>query len=439
MHSVLHGFFMGPVTVRAQMTLFIDERQSSLPIETLLLTTEQLIENEYPVPSWISDVIQLDESWLQIPMCAEDTHECQTLALDCEMCITSAGKELAHICVVDYKTGAKLYDQLVQPSAPIVDYLTRFSGITEASLEGITTTLTDVQKFLSTLIKPSTILLGHSLESDLRAMKVAHGRCIDTSIIYHHPRGRPLKPGLKWLMKKWAGKDIQTRGDGGHDPEEDARACVELLNLKLVNGLGFGHFMVDMENILERMRRSDGKQIRTGVVDYGTPATWLGSKATSTFACSNDDDVVKGIQDMVGSHQFIFGRMLELSEGLGWTTKKALLASASLSAPPLVEAIDSPVVEPPSSDELYRSLNERLSTLYQSLPTATAFVLFSGHDDPRRMAAMSNKKTAFENAIREGKTLDNIPKEEWWTSQEGRELEAEVEKVKKGLLFLGIK
>ncbi|KAG8762712.1 hypothetical protein FRC15_008401 [Serendipita sp. 397] len=55
------------------------------------------------------------------------------------------------------------------------------------------------------------------------------------------------------------------------------------------------------------------------------------------------------------------------------------------------------------------------------------------------MAAMSIKKTAFENAIREGKTLVTIPQAEWWTSQEGRDLEDEVEKVKKGLLFLGIK
>ncbi|KAG8766182.1 hypothetical protein FRC16_007749 [Serendipita sp. 398] len=77
--------------------------------------------------------------------------------------------------------------------------------------------------------------------------------------------------------------------------------------------------------------------------------------------------------------------------------------------------------------------------IYNSLPTATAFILFSGHGDPRKMAAMSIKKTAFENAIREGKTLVTIPQAEWWTSQEGRDLEDEVEKVKKGLLFLGIK
>ena len=69
----------------------------------------------------------------------------------------------------------------------------------------MTTTLTDVQTHLLTLIKPSTILLGHSLESYLRALKLSHGRCIDTALLFHHPRGRPLKPGLAWLTRKWLG------------------------------------------------------------------------------------------------------------------------------------------------------------------------------------------------------------------------------------------
>lgn len=83
---------------------------------------------------------------------------------------------------------------------------------------------------------PSTILLGHSLESDLRALQLAHPRCIDTALLFHHPRGRPLKPGLAWLTRKWLGRTIQDRGPGGHNPEEDAQACVDLLKAKIKNG-----------------------------------------------------------------------------------------------------------------------------------------------------------------------------------------------------------
>jgi DNA polymerase III epsilon subunit-like protein len=111
-----------------------------------------------------------------------------------------------------------------------------FSGITAEALDPVTTMLADVQTYLRTLIQPSTILLGHSLESDLHALQLAHPRCIDTALLFHHSRGRPLKPGLAWLTRKWLGRTIQDRGPGGHNPEEDARACIDLLKAKIKNG-----------------------------------------------------------------------------------------------------------------------------------------------------------------------------------------------------------
>ena len=48
----------------------------------------------------------------------------------------------------------------------------RYSGITEDSIKGIDTTLKDVQKNLLALFPPNVILVGHSLDFDLRALKV---------------------------------------------------------------------------------------------------------------------------------------------------------------------------------------------------------------------------------------------------------------------------
>lgn len=114
----------------------------------------------------------------------------------------------------------------------------RWSGITEEALRNVTTTFGEVQSHVLALlsVSPTPVLLGHSLESDLKALKICHPRCIDTAVTYHHPRGRPLKPGLAWLTKKWCGREIQNRGEGGHDPEEDARACLDLLKKKVDNG-----------------------------------------------------------------------------------------------------------------------------------------------------------------------------------------------------------
>lgn len=205
----------------------------------------------------------------------------------------------------------------------------------------MTTTLAEVQKQVLRVLSPPSpnpfstsassespppptpILLGHSLESDLKALKICHPLCIDTAIIYHHPRGRPLKPGLAWLTKKWCGREIQARGEGGHDPEEDARACLELLKKKIDNGPSFGEFKTDYESIFERMARSNRRagggvgSIKSAVVDHGNPTVMHGSKANTSLGCKDDEEVLKNLLDVLPSHQFVFGRFIALANVMG--------------------------------------------------------------------------------------------------------------------------
>lgn len=87
--------------------------------------------------------------------------------------------------------------------------------------------------------------------------------------------------------------------------------------------MGYGEFRTDFESIFERMSRSAGhagtpnNTIRTAVVDHGNPATWHGSKATTTVPCNTDEEVYEGVKEMLGSHEFVFGRFTGLADALG--------------------------------------------------------------------------------------------------------------------------
>ncbi|XP_027265992.1 RNA exonuclease 5 isoform X5 [Cricetulus griseus] len=92
--------------------------------------------------------------------------------LDCEMCLTSKGRELTHISLVA-EGGHCIMDELVKPDFKILNYLTSFSGITKKILNPVTTKLKDVQKLLRKLLPPDAVLVGHSLDSDLRVLQIA--------------------------------------------------------------------------------------------------------------------------------------------------------------------------------------------------------------------------------------------------------------------------
>jgi len=148
-------------------------------------------------------------------------------ALDCEMCYTSAGMELTRITVVD-ENRCIAYESYVLPENPIIDYNTRFSGITADCLRDAKN-LKEVQRDIVNFICADSIVIGHSIDSDLRALKLIHKNVIDTSIMFMGKHKR----SLKFLSEKYLNRRIQDNPNG-HSSEEDAVAALDLV-LHVVN------------------------------------------------------------------------------------------------------------------------------------------------------------------------------------------------------------
>jgi RNA exonuclease 1 len=85
-------------------------------------------------------------------------------------------------------------------------------------LDGVSTSMSDVHNTLRRLISPRTIIVGHSLDCDLRALCLTHSRVIDTAALFPHPKGTPFKHSLKKLALDFLHRVVQADSkSAGHD------------------------------------------------------------------------------------------------------------------------------------------------------------------------------------------------------------------------------
>lgn len=205
----------------------------------LLLSGWQMVEENFPMP--IKGLVERKFAGytLSKEQYKKVTPFSPMYAVDCEMCRTSTGElELTRISCVNEKLEV-FYDTLVKPDNPIIDYLTKWSGINKHMMKNVSKKLKNVQEDLKKLLPPDAILIGQSLANDLHALKMMHPYIIDTSVIYNITGDRTRKTKLQTLAREFLKEKIQV-GQHGHCSTEDSLACMKLVKLRLRKHLYFG-------------------------------------------------------------------------------------------------------------------------------------------------------------------------------------------------------
>ena len=217
----------------------------------------------------------LEEGWVAVPASDYDLGQLpRLLAIDCEMCTTTTEqKALLKVSAVDAQ-GNVLIDSMVLPEGEVTDYKTSVTGITAADLEGVTLSRAGAQRdLLAKMGSPgTTVLVGHSLPHDLRALRMAcdrHVPVIDTSVLFRY-EGLPTKtPSLAQLCATVLKRPIREEGSGSHDPLEDARAAMELALWAVSHTDGFpvevkapGPQLGKLQALLESLLVASGTGIR---------------------------------------------------------------------------------------------------------------------------------------------------------------------------------
>lgn len=157
------------------------------------------------------------------------------IALDCEMIETEFGDECARLSVTS-EDGSVILDQFFKPLGDIVDLRTEVSGITQDILATATSTSFESVAALSKFASRETIIVGHSLENDFRAMKLIHTKVIDSSILYNRECQYPYKPSLAKLYKKYIQKPFRAQINS-HDSIDDARASFDLIKFSKIGAV----------------------------------------------------------------------------------------------------------------------------------------------------------------------------------------------------------
>lgn len=408
-------------------------------IEELVMSLDELVANKYPLHLSLEKELRKDHSeavaatksclsqrrWVETTLTDKEP---KIYAIDCEMCKAGPEQVLARVSMVD-SSNSVILDVLVKPEQEITDYVTKYLGITEEMLSKATWTHEDVQKRLLELVGLQDVLIGHSLELDLRVLRLRHPRIVDTALVFDHTFGPPLKPALRWLASKFLGRDIQNNV-AGHNSIEDAVTCMDLIKAKLENGLGYGRSALAGVDIFTKINTkavdrcvAQNAQNKAGADDHVSalqqsvkkslvldcyPASKLCAKPYNVevgerIQCLSDEANVDAVLERIGNVDLVVStlRGMEKKEGEDEESQK----------------------------EKEKKIQELLLKLVKGVPGGTLVCIYGVSGDAQEPAKLQAKKRDFQNG-EEGSS---------WSVEDEDALAESVMAAREAFFLLGLK
>lgn len=411
-----------------------ENKRLKLVLFDLLLSETEMRDNNYPIHSLIdnSEGNALPKGWVETkPFDHDGSH---TFAVDCEFCDAASGKVLTRISIVNFQTDV-VYDTYVKPDEEITNYQTRYSGISEETLEGITTTLEDVQNKVLSIISSTDILIGHSLESDLNVMRVRHPRVIDSALTYEHHKGFPQKPGLRWLSEQYLKRLIQQgeANGSGHSSVEDLIASLDLIKLKLVSGPDFGR-NVDVSLFSESLKHKP--DVRARVIDSHISlynSILRDSKSVDIVSASDDEEVLKNFRAGISDYFFnlLWLRDIRKKTNTPLQSSELEAAQAEKETGGSTDPVD-------LRDSILANTNTTLQQIFDSLPSGSIFVVCSDGGDTQELRRLQKVRYEFQKQIRAGVEVGDMTGEVWDTEKKDK-LRQAIQEARKAIALITVK
>eukprot|EP00702_Spironucleus_salmonicida_P005024 EST46315.1 Exonuclease family protein [Spironucleus salmonicida] len=140
--------------------------------------------------------------------------------MDTEMVMTTQGHRIAQISVIS-QAGKVIINSYCKPKHKIIDYLTKYSGVTKQLIVKAPNYKIVKKQLLHKLDKHKYIICGHGLDNDLKLLKIKPNYIIDTATLFG-----PRKMKLQLLAEQILNRNIQ---QGTHNSLEDVYAVKDII------------------------------------------------------------------------------------------------------------------------------------------------------------------------------------------------------------------